>query len=206
MAERASERQVWIYAMPAMAVAFVNLPSAMVLPTFYVEHTAATLAGIGLVNLLRWWFDAATDPLVGYLSDHTRSRWGRRKPWMAAGAAFSAVSVFMLFRPEASAGVFYYGFWLCAVYLGFTMFSIPHMAWGSELAVDYNDRARISMRYSVMTIVGSILFWVLPIVLSPFTGSTEIGPGVINGIAWVASSPLALRAWRSTSIPPSCPA
>lgn len=183
--QRSSNAHVLLYAMPAMAIAFINLPSAMVLPTFYVEHTAATLTGIGVVNLLRWWFDAATDPIVGYLSDRTRTRWGKRKPWMVAGAIVSSIGTFMLFRPEATAGALYYAVWLCAVYLGFTLFSIAHMAWGSELAVDYYDRARISTWYSVLTVVGSILFWVLPLALSPLVGSTEIGPPVINAIAWL---------------------
>ncbi|MBT4522772.1 MAG: MFS transporter [Halieaceae bacterium] len=180
-----SNQQVFFYAVPAMAIAFINLPSAMVLPTFYVEHTAATLTGIGVVNLLRWWFDAATDPIVGYLSDRTKSPWGRRKPWLIVGAIVSSLAIFQLFRPPADAGNVYYGVWLCGVYLGFTIFSISHLAWGSELAVDYNDRSRISTFYSVMTVVGSILFWVLPIMLAPFTGTSEIGPPVINGIAWV---------------------
>ena len=52
--QRASSTQVFLYAIPAMAIAFINLPAAIVLPTFYVEHTAATLTGIGVVNLLRW--------------------------------------------------------------------------------------------------------------------------------------------------------
>jgi GPH family glycoside/pentoside/hexuronide:cation symporter len=100
---RASNPQVFVYAIPAMAIAFINLPAAIVLPTFYVEHTAATLTGIGVVNLLRWWFDAATDPVVGYLSDRTRTRWGKRKPWMLAGALVSSVATFMLFRPSPEA-------------------------------------------------------------------------------------------------------
>jgi len=172
----------------------------MILPTFYVEHTAATLTGIGVVNLLRWWFDAATDPVVGYLSDRTRSPWGRRKPWLVVGAVISSVAIYQLFRPPADAGNLYYGVWLCGVYLGFTIFSISHLAWGSELAVDYNDRSRISTYYSVMTVLGSILFWVLPLLLAPITGTTEIGPPVINGIAWVfiILMPLAalLAIWR----------
>jgi GPH family glycoside/pentoside/hexuronide:cation symporter len=183
--QRSSNAQVLLYAMPAMAIAFINLPSAMVLPTFYAEHTAATLTAVGLVNLLRWWFDAATDPIVGYLSDRTRTRWGKRKPWMVAGAIVSSVATFMLFRPESTDGAVYYAVWLCAVYLGFTLFSIAHMAWGSELAVDYYDRARISTWYSVLTVIGCILFWGLPLALSPLVGSTEIGPPVINAIAWV---------------------
>ena len=182
---RASNSQVFLYAIPGITIAFINLPSAMILPTFYVEHTAATLTGVGVVNLLRWWFDAATDPVVGYLSDRTQSRWGRRKPWLLVGAAVSSFAIFQLFRPPAEAGNLFYGFWLCGVYLGFTIFSISHLAWGSELAVDYNDRCRISTYYSVMTAIGSVLFWVLPMALAPFTGSSEIGPPVVNGIAWV---------------------
>ncbi|MFT7287312.1 MAG: GPH family glycoside/pentoside/hexuronide:cation symporter [Halieaceae bacterium] len=182
---RASDVEIWTYAMPSIAIAFINLPAAIVLPTFYVENTSATLAGIGLVNLLRWWFDAATDPIVGYLSDRTRSRWGRRKPWMVAGAIISSIAIFQLFRPSPEVGAYYYAFWLCGVYLGFTIFSISHMAWGSELAVDYKDRCRISTRYSIMTVIGSLLFWTLPVLLSPITGTTDIGPEVIFAIAWL---------------------
>lgn len=191
---RASNTQVGLYAIPGIAIAFINLPAAIVLPTFYVEHTAATLTGIGVVNLLRWWFDAATDPVVGYLSDRHRSRWGR-KPWLVAGALISSVAIFMLFRPGAEAGNVYYGAWLCGVYLGFTIFSISHLAWGSELAVDYNDRSRISTYYSVMTVIGSILFWVLPVLLAPFTGSMEIGPPAINSIAWLFIIIMPLGTW-----------
>lgn len=183
--QKSSNGQVFLYSLPAIAIAFINLPAAIVLPTFYVEHTAATLTGIGFVNLLRWWFDAATDPIVGYLGDRTATRWGKRKPWLVVGAAVSSIAIFQLFRPPAEAGSFFYAFWLCAVYLGFTLFSISHTAWGSELAVDYNDRSRISTSYSVMTVIGSILFWVLPLMLQPFTGTSEIGPPVISGIAWV---------------------
>lgn len=200
--QRSSNQQVFVYALPAIAISFINLPAAIVLPTFYVEHTAATLTGIGVVNLLRWWFDAATDPLVGYLSDRTRSRWGKRKPWMVAGAIVSSVATFMLFRPDPAAGTMYYGAWLCGVYLGFTLFSIAHMAWGSELAVDYNDRSRISTYYSVMTVAGSILFWVLPLALAPFVGSSEIGPPVINGIAWVFVVIMPLAALLAVTLVP----
>ncbi|MCB1841377.1 MAG: MFS transporter, partial [Halioglobus sp.] len=198
----ADKSQVFLYALPGIAIAFINLPAAMILPTFYVEHTAATLTGIGVVNLLRWWFDAATDPLVGYLSDRTESRWGRRKPWLVAGAIVSSVAIFQLFRPPEDAGNVYYGVWLCGVYLGFTIFSISHLAWGSELAVSYHDRSRISTYYSVMTVLGSLLFWTLPLLLSPFTGSAEIGPAAVNGIAWIFIFLMPLSALLAVSVVP----
>jgi|TARA_R100000005_G_scaffold5300_1_gene2608 Na+/melibiose symporter-like transporter len=200
--QKSSNGQVFLYALPGIAIAFINLPAAIILPTFYVEHTAATLTGIGVVNLLRWWFDAATDPIVGYLGDRTTTRWGRRKPWLVMGAIVSSVSIFHLFRPPADAGSFYYALWLCGVYLGFTLFTIAHQAWGSELAVSYNDRSRISTTYSVMSVIGSLLFWALPLMLAPFTGTSEIGPQVINGIAWIFIVLMPLSALLAISFVP----
>ena len=182
---RKSTAQLLLYSAPGMAPALINLPTAMILPTIYVENTGVTLAAIGAVNLLRWWFDAVTDPVIGYLSDRTDSRWGHRKPWVVAGAFISAICAFFLFRPSADVGVVYYALLLLGVYLGFTFFTIGHQAWGSELAVDYKDRSRISTYYSVFTVIGSLLIWTMPFLLLPMTGSLEMGPMAMIGIGWM---------------------
>ena len=49
-------------------------------------------------------YDIATDPLMGWLSDRTRSRWGRRRPWLLAGALVSALAFVLLFNPPAASG------------------------------------------------------------------------------------------------------
>lgn len=185
MTHKATTAQIVAYAFPGMAPALINLPAAVILPTLYVEHAGVTLASIGLINLLRWWFDAVTDPMVGYLSDRTVNRWGGRKAWVVFGAVFTAVSAFFLFQPEADSGPVYYATSLLGVYFGFTCFTIAHQAWGSEIAVDYNDRSRITTWYSLFTILGSLLIWVMPLLLYPFTGSLEMGPAVMIGLAWL---------------------
>ena len=168
-----------------MAPALINLPTAMILPAIYVEYTAVTLTTIGLVNLFRWWFDAVSDPAVGYLSDRWVSRGGSRKPWVVGGAMIAAVSAYFLFQPPAEAGALFYAMGLMGVYLGFTCFSISHTSWGSEIAVDYDDRSRISMYFSVFTILGSLAIWLIPLALYPFTGSLAMTPGVMTVLAWV---------------------
>jgi glycoside/pentoside/hexuronide:cation symporter, GPH family len=185
MASRADTGKVVFYAAPGMAPALINLPAAVILPTLYVENTAVTLAAIGLVNLLRWWFDAVTDPLVGYLSDRSVQRWGGRKTWVVLGACFSAGSAYFLFQPTSDSGALYYALSLLGVYLGFTCFTIAHQAWGSEIAADYHDRSRIFAYYSMFTIVGSLLIWILPLLAFPWTSTLEITPAVMGVLAWV---------------------
>src|SRR5262250_2189220 len=67
-------------------------------------YTDVALLGIGLAGLasgIGRVFDAVNDPVVGYLSDKTHTRWGRRRPWLAAGALPFALSFVLLFRPPA---------------------------------------------------------------------------------------------------------
>ncbi len=76
-----------------IAFGLVNLPLSMlmsptaaVLPNFYLDYSAITLAGLATATLVARLFDGITDPLIGYLSDRS----SRRKPWMIAGAVVSS--------------------------------------------------------------------------------------------------------------------
>ena len=82
------------YALPAIPMAAIALPFYIVLPTFYADHFAMSLATIGAVLLGIRLIDAVTDPLMGALADRTRSRCGRFKPYLLYGAlpmAFAGV-------------------------------------------------------------------------------------------------------------------
>ncbi len=76
-----------------------TLPVYVYLPTFYAEDLGLGLAAIGGALLLARCFDVVTDPLIGLLSDRFRLRWGRRKPWIVAGAAIAALGLVRLFEP-----------------------------------------------------------------------------------------------------------
>ena len=124
--------------------------------------------GIGLV------FDAITDPLVGYLSDSTRSRWGRRHPWLYASILPLGASFYFLWHPpgfvEGDTLLFA---WLvvCNVSMrtALTMFLVPAYAIVAELTADYDERTRLltifHVIYSVVTNGMSVLmyaFWLVP--------------------------------------------
>lgn len=117
----------------------------------------------GLLGGLPRIFDAITDPIMGYISDNTTSRFGRRRPYIFIGAILSGVLFAVLWQlnPENSQ---LYNFWyfliLSLVYLiGNTMFSTPLIGLGYEMTSDYNERTRL-MASSQM--VGQIAWMIVP--------------------------------------------
>lgn len=103
---------------------------------------SATLTSIALgIAVL---FDAVSDPLVGSISDRFKSKWGRRHPFMAMSALPMALTLFLLFTPpDGMSEMFYFGWVLVfaiAVRTFLTLYQIPHLALGAEMATDYVDR------------------------------------------------------------------
>ncbi len=89
---------------------------------------------VGLLGALPRLVDALTDPLMGYLSDHTRSRWGRRRPYIFSGALAVGVIFALLWQlPEGKSESFYFSFFLLGsilFYLAYTVFVTPWVALG----------------------------------------------------------------------------
>ncbi|WP_296419015.1 MFS transporter [Pseudooctadecabacter sp.] len=93
-------------------------------------------------------FDMITDPLVGYLSDRTNTRWGRRAPWMVAGAVVMVAGMVGLFStPGGLTGTaalpWVLGFFMVAT-LGFTMVAIPYGAMAGEVTQDPRERSAMT--------------------------------------------------------------
>ena len=102
---------------------------------------------VGLLMALPRLTDALTDPLMGYISDHTNSRWGRRRPYIFFGAIASGIIFAALWQlPEGYSQSFYFWYFLLGsilFYLAYTIFATPWVALGYELTPDYNERTRL---------------------------------------------------------------
>jgi GPH family glycoside/pentoside/hexuronide:cation symporter len=114
---------------------------------FATDVLLLTPGVIGTVFFAAKIWDAVSDPIIGYLSDRTRSRWGRRKSWMyGAALPLMAMSV-MLWSPPSSLSETSLLIWVIVSVLGFytafTVYSIPQMALGVELSRDPHERARV---------------------------------------------------------------
>jgi glycoside/pentoside/hexuronide:cation symporter, GPH family len=179
-------RKLLAYVVPTIATGTVMGSVYAILPSLYAKHAQVTLAQLGaLLVALRIW-DAASDPLIGYWSDKTRSRRYGRKPWIAFGSIVLCISSWFLFQIPADATIVYLGAWSFIVFLGYTSHDIPHLAWGSELTPDYEQRAKLfSLRYMAET-VGGFIYTILPIALFylGLTASTDYSPEVFRRLGW----------------------
>ncbi|HTO51950.1 MAG TPA: MFS transporter [Myxococcota bacterium] len=118
-----------------------------------------TLAGAATFIALG--FDAFFDPFVGSLSDSLRSRWGRRHPFMYAGAVPFGVMFYLLWVPPSGLGELGLFLWLTAFAIGvraaMAIYLIPHNAMGAELSSDYHERTSIGGWRIVLGFVGAFL-------------------------------------------------
>lgn len=146
-------------------LATAGLPLAVYLPPIYAEHHGLSLTAIGLIFLAGRLWDAVSDPLVGALSDRTRSRFGRRKPWIAAGGAVFALAAGLLFFPSGAVTPLYLTAVLFLFYLGWTMIQIPYLAWSGELSGHYHERTRVATYSQVAHSTALVAALVLPTIL-----------------------------------------
>ena len=128
-------------------VVFVVVKQLLVL-TFLTTVLGVPVGIAGLVTTGVLVFDMITDPLVGYFSDRTQSRFGRRAPWMAIGAVVMAAGMVGIFAaPEglALAGnlTWVIGFFGLAT-IGFTMVAIPYGAQAGEITQDPKERSAMT--------------------------------------------------------------
>ena len=100
--ERVALGMTLAYGFPNIAGAAMLVPILIHMPKFYADVVLVPLGYLAIAIAVARALDALSDPFVGWLSDRTRSRWGRRRPYMAIGAPLCAVAFCALFSPPAS--------------------------------------------------------------------------------------------------------
>lgn len=154
------------YGAPATAFAILLLPPYVFLPAFYTQTLGLPLDWIGYIIVMSRLFDAVTDPAIGYLSDRTKGRFGRRKPWIVAGVPIALASVVLLFAPPVEPSLTQFAIGIFGLTLGWTMLVLPYTAWGAELSGDYNERTRIAGVREGAGLVGTLLAAATPSILT----------------------------------------
>ena len=166
------------YAMPLVGMTLLTIPIAVVLGGIYAKYFGLSLAAIGTVMLVARLFDAVTDPLIGFYSDHRRVQTGTRKPFMLFGAVALAPCSYFLFVPHEGVSIAYFTFWYLAFYLALTIFIIPYMAWANEFTETSEEKTLVFSVTAVVGQGGGALFYVLP--LLPFFATTEVTPEILK--------------------------
>ena len=116
---------------------------------------------VGVAQMVPRFWDAVTDPIMGYISDNTRSPWGRRRPYIFIGGiavSISFVAMWSVPRDWDASGQFWYFLSTSLVfYTAVTMFEIPHGALGMEMTDDYHERTRLFSAKSFIGNLGAII-------------------------------------------------
>lgn len=148
-----STRARWLYGVGSAAYGVKDNGFSYFLMFYYSQVLGLPASLAGLAIMIALIFDAVSDPLVGYWSDHTHSRWGRRHPFMYAAAVPVSVCYFFLWNPIvddlSQTGLFIYLI-ICSVLVRFfiTLYEIPSTSIVAELTEDYDERTRLlSYRY-----------------------------------------------------------
>ncbi|WP_254515781.1 MFS transporter [Novosphingobium sp. G106] len=141
------------------AVTGVQLPIGVYLPAIYAQQYGISLTVLGAIFLVERIWGTATDPLVGWLCDKTRSRLGRRKVWIGAGSVLFVAMNALLFFPPAGVTPAFLVAVLLVTFLSLSMIQIPYYAWSGELSGDYHERTRITAYQTIAS--GLALFSVL---------------------------------------------
>ncbi len=122
---------------------------------------------VGLLGALPRLTDAITDPLMGYISDHTKSKYGRRRPYIFVGAITVGVIFALLWQlPLGKSDSYYFWYFLLGsliFYLAYTIYATPWVALGYELTPDYHERTRLM---GVQNFIGNIAYMISPYFLA----------------------------------------
>lgn len=150
-----------LYGVPSFAGAAMLVPIYIHLPKFYSDVVGVPLGFLAIGIAAARALDALSDPLVGWLSDRTRTRIGRRRPWIAAGAPLCAIAFYALFAPPESMPLAAASTWFATSFVLYfvfhTVYALPHYALGPELTLDYHERSRLFVYREAFSIAGTVI-------------------------------------------------
>jgi GPH family glycoside/pentoside/hexuronide:cation symporter len=191
-----------------MTESLVNCIYSLSFPIFSISlGVSASL--VGLAQSLPRMIDAFTDPLMGSISDNTRTRFGRRRPYILIGAIGCGLIVPLIFRPNPGWSEHVLFAWLLSLtivfFLFFTVWSIPWSALGLEMSDDYNDRTSLQITRMVFATIAQIaISWAYKLCFY-FDKNELIGVRsvtlIVGGIMFGGGvlSALFIKEWRKTS-------
>ncbi|NKI15926.1 MFS transporter [Spongiibacter sp. KMU-166] len=150
------------YCSVSLPFAALGLPLAVYLPPFFAQDLGLGVATVGLIFALARIWDVITDPTIGYLMDRFPSRWGKRRHWIALSVPITIAGAFAIYMPPDSVSPLYLVAWLFVLYLGMTISSVTHQAWGADLTTSYHERSRIYGWREIIMSLGMLLVLIVP--------------------------------------------
>jgi glycoside/pentoside/hexuronide:cation symporter, GPH family len=175
-------REKFAYGGAAVALEAIKNITSMFLMFFYADKIGISPAIVGAALMIGKIWDGISDPLMGYISDHTQAKWGRRRTYLLCGSVPIGILFYFLWAPPAfltavpGAGivVFLFIFYLL-VNTGYTVVAVPYYSLGAEISTDPDERsAAFSFNY-VGQKIGMLLAILLPNIAFSFYDKIIMG-------------------------------
>jgi GPH family glycoside/pentoside/hexuronide:cation symporter len=156
--------QKWIWAIGGLTENFIGLGIIFLGMNIYNLGLGISATLVGVVLAVPRLIDVIIDPLIGNISDNTRTRWGRRRPFILVGGVIAATFFVLQWSPPTGWGhqaiFFYFLATTVLCFFGYAIFMIPFNALGLEMANDYNERTRIqSAKYLFLITAQMLCSW-----------------------------------------------
>jgi len=189
--QKLSRRTRWIYGSGDIGFSLTSTIIAAYFAIFLTDVVGiAPAVAAGAIFIGRTW-DYINDPLVGYISDRTRTRWGRRRPFLLFGALpFGLIFMLMWWIPPIENPVslaVYYGILYAVFDTAFTFVTMPYFALTPELTSDYDERTDLTTTRMFFSILGSLVAFTVPLMIvdgfRPENASRVLLMGGIFGLA-----------------------
>ncbi len=203
--KKLSGKTIFGYAFGSLADAASYNFIIMYMLYFLTAIIGMTAGKAGIIISVSTIISAVYGLVIGPVSDNTRSRYGRRRPYLLIGAILLLIGIILLFRPMglSQSGAFaFYMIMLPVVWLGYGSFLVPYNALGSELTDDYDERTKLRTPAGIFNCIGNIIGISLPLTAVAFFAKR----GAEEGEAWsyfaiilaVACAVSILITWRVT--------
>lgn len=177
------------YSAPAYALAIIGIPVYVYMPKFYTDVVGVNVILLGYILFSVRIFDAFTDPIIGYISDRTVTRFGRRRPYIVLGSAFTALAMILLFNPpraNPSIETLWFGVFIYVLFLFWTIVTVPYESLGPEISFDYHERISLFAMRDGFLIAGTLAAASTPALIQTVLGLSGGGEDERTKFFWMS--------------------
>lgn len=183
-------KQKWSYGVGDFSFSLTDTIKNVYLALFLTDVVGVSAAVAAMIFFIGSTWDYINDPLAGYITDHTRSRWGRRRPFILFGTIpFALTFILLWFKPpfETAAAIgIYYSLVVALFDTAATFVYMPYFALTPDLTADYDERTSLTGVRMFFSIAGSLVAFTVPLMIvgsfNPANADKVLQMGIAFGV------------------------
>ena len=200
--QRFGKRQKWSFGMGSFAQWFINSAFNIYVFTYYFTVVGLNIRWYVLAAVLWTLYNAFNDPLIGYLSDRTHTKWGRRKPYIMLGLVPMLILEIIIWLPPIGNEVKIFGYLLIMLICYdtfYTMIALPYDSLFPELYTTVKERSEVNTIKQILSVVGLLFAALVPgiVLMNEETRGTYLINGIITSVIIAVSLIVSLK-WGVT--------